>query len=361
MTDVTQNRLYLYGPITGFTSYPLALQGFRRAFKTHGLDPIEIDLSSGAGGENSKRMNIGLPPVPREAELVFAMKPNAMLRHLVTKHGMKLVGKHAGDVDQVPEDWKKIIAHEELTVVPSDWMQTVLAKDGFDSYVSYPGITQDFLDAEDPPKRTENTLKLLHFCSSPVFPERKGTPQTLKAFEMLVLDGLDADLTLVIPENRRAIKRLLGGMAGGVRQRLNVMTWPIGMHGKQIVELYRKHDAVLVPSRAEGFSCCPIEARALGVPVVQTLCTGHQSHFKLDEIPAEQGVSVVSHGPFTDAWGDFGSAPEVTAEEVGLAILRLAAKYDDFRSAALAHRKHMAKWLWENTTRELVEKLKALV
>ena len=42
-------------------------------------------------------------------------------------------------------------------------------------------------------------------------------------------------------------------------------------------------DLVCQPSRAEGFGLVPLEARACGVPVAATLCTGHADHMAASE------------------------------------------------------------------------------
>lgn len=363
------SKLYVLGPITGNSSYPLALQGFLRAFRAHGLDPIEVDLS-GPGGELAYKLSLGVPPEKRESNLVFAMKPGALMSRLVTDHGMTLVGKHAGDVDAIPEEWREVMACERLVVVPSWWMANVVRQSGVladrpdDLLVSSPGIPEQYFSAGPSPvvlPDPEDQLHLLHCCSAAAFPERKGTPQALGAFDHLVRAGRELRLTLLVLELRRPLRKLLDGLSEAARKRIVVRIEPFGLPVEAMIGLYRQHHALLAPSRAEGFGCQALEMRALGLPVVQTLCTGHADHLSEGAVPEDHGVVPVEHGPLALAWGDFGRAPEVMAEAVTSALERLVGDYQRFEQAAQAHASEMKSWSWVETTRELAGRLADLV
>lgn len=366
---MSNTRIYVYGPITGFTSYPLAMQGFMRAFAAHGLDPISVDIS-GVGGDTARRLSMGLPPENHESNpesnFLFAMKPTTQMANLVQKHGFRLIGKHAGDVDKIPVDWIMVMEHERFVVVPSTWMRDVVISDlrragvSKEVFVSNPGIPPEYTDSsrilasELPP----GPFKLIHFCSAATFPERKGTPQAIEAFCQVLKAGLNVELTLVVPEMRRGLKSLLGNMTVRGRDAIRVLTYPQGFPPSHIMNLYREHHALLCPSRAEGAGLQPIEARALGVPVIQTTCTGFADYLpaEMSRLP-EYGIVPVNTGELVEAWGDFGRAPHLASEDVAEAIEFCVSNYSDLKNNARIHAAEMSSWSWENTTEKLVKRI----
>ena len=98
----------------------------------------------------------------------------------------------------------------------------------------------------------------------------------------------------------------------------------------------------------------PLEARACGRPVIQTLCTGMADHFGPAGELESCGVVQVEHGPLQPAWGDFGRAPAVTVEAVEAAILSFLARRGKLAQAAMERAAEVAScWSWERTTAAL--------
>jgi glycosyltransferase involved in cell wall biosynthesis len=148
---------------------------------------------------------------------------------------------------------------------------------------------------------------------------------------------------------------LLGKLDPDVRARVNVSTRPYGSDVYSMIDMYQSHHAFLCPSRAEGFGIQPLESRACGVPTIQTFVTGMADH------DAGGGTVHVETGPLTEAWGDFGLAPEVKVEHVVDAIRRMVDDYDTIKQGAVDYAQQMAKWSWLETTRELAYKLKGRI
>jgi glycosyltransferase involved in cell wall biosynthesis len=338
-----------------------------RAFSSLGLDCISLDIVGGEykstarclSSQETAKFALGFPPEPRESNLVFAMKPEIQMRRLVAEYGMKLVGLHVGDVSEIPTEWRLIMKYEALVVVPSSWMEWVVRKAGITNVlVSRHGVQREYLDAPLAPMPPPGPPKFLHFCSSGIFPERKSTPGVLQAFQRIIREGRVAQLTLVVSELRRPLKKLLGALDGEARARVLVRCMPYGHTPDQLIALYSNHHALLCPSRSEGFGIQALEARALGIPVVQTLCTGMADHLGLDDDPRQRGIVPVQHGELVPAWGDFGLAPEVTDKAIYEGMIELIDTYDTIREAAASHADEMISWSWESQTRGLAEQLK---
>jgi glycosyltransferase involved in cell wall biosynthesis len=340
------------------------MRGLVSAFKELGLDVVTADISGVAGDIDRygvRQLSLGTMPEGVDADLVFAMKPSMTMARLVAS-GHKLVGLHVGDVSEIPHDWQLTMAREELVVVPSNWMQQVVRNaigDDVPVCVSNHGIEQAYIDAEPaPPPPPGEPFKWLHFCSAGVYPERKGTPEALRAFERLVRAGHGGTFTLVIPELRRRLKRFLGALDADCRDRVLVTTQPMGLSSTQMIKLYQDHHALLAPSRAEGFGIQPLEARAVGRPVVQTLCTGFRDGCPPTSDPGSHGVIEVAVGEFKPAWGDFGEAPEVTVSDVAEAMQFCMKEYTKIQAAAENCMPDMRNWSWTTTTRSLARKLR---
>lgn len=268
---------------------------------------------------------------------------------------------HVGDVDMLPADWIEVIKREELTVVPSIWMEDVVRSQvpTANVLVAPHGVGPAFR------KRgpyVQSSVKLLHFCSSMYYPERKGTPQLLEAITRLVKRGEQLSLTMVVPMLTKPLRRLLGGMDVEAREVVLVVQRPEGMPAEDVVESYLGCEALVAPSRAEGFGMQPLEARACGRPVVQTLCTGMADHFGPDEHPSSWGVVQVCNGELQPAWGDFGRAPEVTVDAVEEALATFLQRRHELGRVAMDRAAIVgACWAWEVSTAQLAGRLEVML
>jgi glycosyltransferase involved in cell wall biosynthesis len=367
-------RLVVLGPATGYHSYPTVVQGLLRGLCAAGLRPAVADISSTGGPHAGGVLDhldiewLGPKATVRasggnvdEDTVLFALNPTVMCASRCVEAGATLVGMHVGDVDMLPAEWVEVIRRETLTVVPSNWLaQVVLAQvPGVKVVVSPHGVGPHYC-REGRYQGSRSTL--LHFCSSMYYPERKGTPQLLAAVSNLVDRGEHVHLTLVVPMMTKPLLRLLGSLSVAARDAIQVAQRPEGMPPEEVKAYYVNNEVLVAPSRAEGFGMQPLEARACGRPVIQTLCTGMADHFVDGEPLAEWGVTRVSHGELAPAWGDFGRAPTVTVEAVEEAVLGFLVNGEKLSQAAMERAADVAScWSWERTTAALAETLRGLL
>jgi len=133
-----------------------------------------------------------------------------------------------------------------------------------------------------------------------------------------------------------------------------------GATSKPVYDLQVENDETFVANGVVVHNC-PLEMRACGVPVIQTMCTGHADHLDPSLDPREWGITVVRSGPMVEAWGKFGRAPEVKAGDVYEAMVECMENYDALLSSSVAAADGVrAGWAWEETTRPLVQWIRSL-
>jgi glycosyltransferase involved in cell wall biosynthesis len=113
----------------------------------------------------------------------------------------------------------------------------------------------------------------------------------------------------------------------------------------ELTAMLRFAHLVCQPSRGEGFGLVPLEARACGVPVVATACTGHTEHMQT----GTPGVTVVAHGPLGPIDDYPGAlAPTVSSDDVCEALDRAYARWPELASEAQASADAVrSEWSWQ--------------
>ncbi|HRN71057.1 MAG TPA: glycosyltransferase, partial [Candidatus Woesebacteria bacterium] len=141
------------------------------------------------------------------------------------------------------------------------------------------GINQNLLKSEDYKLKTKRGYKFLHISSG--LP-RKGVDVLIKAFTEEF--GATEDVSLIIKTYRNEsnmIPELLKDLDKSNSPEIEVI-YDLNLTEGQIASLYEQSDAVIIPSRAEGFGLPVAEAMLKQLPVVTTAYSG-QMDFVSDE------------------------------------------------------------------------------
>lgn len=248
------------------------------------------------------------------------------------------------ETTKVPVEWVDVCNTMTYVFVPS-----AFCKQSFiDSGVPYNkiailnhGVSREMFWQEKPLK-TFSKIQLLHVSGAISFPQRKGTPQLLTAFAELVKNhNPDVQLNLKMFENeqlRKALKYL--DIEKNVTILPNESLNPVEM-GKLLLSM----DAVVQPSRGEGFGIVPLEARCLGIPCALTAVTGHIDHFA-------PGVDVeIKTGPYQmmDTQGNQdGAAPSLSPVHVYDGLIDLIDNLPMHKAnTELWASKFAPMWLWD--------------
>jgi glycosyltransferase involved in cell wall biosynthesis len=372
------------GPLSGYTSYPVVCKGILRTIIESGIRPIVADVSWD-GSQNhtdsffdtldeskvvflqqndmSMLVHQGIPPADYDCNICVALNPSETLVG-VRRSGVKVFGLFVGDVDVVPESWQHVLDQCDVVMTPSAWCRDVIAASGVKTplMVLNHGIASIFSPISSAERHCGNpngVFVFLHMCSAVFCPERKGTPQFFKAIGHLVDDGCDISARVVFGMQTRIVKQMLKELPDRVKAHTQIHFLSGARPQDEIIKTYNGAHAVVFPSRAEGFGCIPLEVRACGIPVVQTLCTGHRDHLEPGENPEHWGVVPVTHGPLTTAWANYGRAPSVESANVANAMKQCIGQYDQLRSAAMDRAEAVRmRWSWSETTKPLIELIK---
>ena len=367
-------RILFVGPFSGFTSYPVVCKGLVQALTSAGFDVDVADTTwDGSPGHTAPLLMNDHRPIrfldrKEVVELVqkgehksgdggicVAVNPSHHMMSIKEK-GYKLAGMFVGDVDVIPGPWQALMKRQDVILTPSYWGKQVIRKAGITTpvLVCNHGVSPIF-KPDSSVEPADDPVIFFHPCSAIYYPERKGTPQLLEAFSRLASIRDDVRLRLFLGGKTKPVQRMLKALDKTVLDKVEVYYREGAREPVEMCYDYQITHAGVFPSRAEGFGCMPIEMRSCGVPVIQTMCTGHRDHLDPRLKPRSWGIEAVHHGEMTGAWGKFGKAPMVQPDWVYDAMLNFLT----FREALTEAAKSKADavrtgWSWEETTRPLV-------
>jgi glycosyltransferase involved in cell wall biosynthesis len=337
----------LYGHQLGYTSFSQVTRGFARALGATGLfggfvplDFYDEDVAY-PGTSCPIAVNTGMPSGIGQAKLLGAHRE----RYLML----------APNSDRVPDkmlEWLPELATGLLS--PSVWGCDVL-RSLFDLPVHYVphGVHEEY--QRQPELRdarlvefSEDRFRVLHMTSTNS--ERKGTKLLMEAWGALEWKG--ATLRLVCRFEGYAELEDLATELGLGGEAFELIASD-GAAYDAVNRMYGDAHVLCQPSRAEGFGLCPLEAKAAGVPVVMTNCTGHRDHARLG---AHVLIETGPDEPIDDLEG--AKAPSLHLDAIVEALRRARTDYLSLEGvAALASPAVREQHSWANTTGKAMEAL----
>lgn len=237
-----------------------------------------------------------------------------------------------------PSKWAARVLREKLTL-PVD--------------VVPHGVHGDFEPMRQPQKHAEDVyakggFEALHLSSSDR--QRKGTEELIQGWHLAKENKdlpRDARLCLVLEHGQLATLGLK--YKKEIQDSFIVMLGRLGISREGLPprlmsEFYQQFHLVVQPSRGEAFGMTPLEARASGVPVAATLCTGHSEHMNA----GTAGVIPIAHGPdapIDDLPGSI--APTVSPDAVCAALGRAYRQWGEIRQEAVRCAEQVrVEWSW---------------
>ncbi len=336
----------LYGIAKGNSSWPRVTAGVRAGIESHKKFAGLYDVSRVDAEYDDDSMDVGY-----DASLGLCVGPplaaSVMIGRGHHKHRLLMVAANS--------TWLPAVVMERAAklltgfIAPSHWSAEIIR-----NYVDIPVyVYQHGVDDEFYPRARKpdgEPYAALHLASTHL--ERKGTKELIHAWAIAKRERYlprDAVLRLVVDGPRNYFLNPINEASKGelwiadsydVRTRLDMST-------DDMAAFYCRHDMVCQPSRGEGFGMVPLEARACGVPVVATACTGHSEHSI-----GGQAMIVVPHGeerPIDDGPGAL--APTVSVDDLVVALSDAYENRDALLKAARKHSPMLRRaWSWHSVT-----------
>jgi len=285
--------LQIYGQFGGQNSNAIVSRGLACGLQHHGFD---VQIYDQEGIYNGLWLDIptGMSP---SAEVALAVGYPPQVMHYLSGHETR-IGCFIAESTLLPADWGAIAASCALVCVPSRWNAEAYIRAGVSPkqlLVVEHGLHPLYArkPKPDPCSRPmglsgDGTIRFLHIAGAPSFRARKGTTKLISAVGQLRAEGAAVSLMLrcgmTDPDLVAAIKR-----TGHPEAFCLTEDGPLEPHAMR--QFYNMGwDALVLPSRAEAFGLCAIEARSQALPVVLTKCSGHTQH-------AEKWDTIIKHGP----------------------------------------------------------------
>jgi len=278
-------RLYYPGGKAG--SFGALAEGYIHAFKELGITYAALDYrvppdedGFGVGGGNydigiyiGEPTHLGLLHMhARHKEKFLVLAPNGYgIKSVILDSCKKLCV-----TPLAPSEWAADVIQHETGVRPEvapHGVHLVLPKGGTRRYLAgeMEALREHWGQIGDGMRGAK--MDLVHFTSTAT--DRKGTLSILRAMDEHHMSDLCSLEIKCDPHVAPAIEDIVSGLRYRARREIVINPESIPNDGS-LAWYIDGFDAVLQPSRAEGFGLVPLEAASIGVPAILTLTTGHK-------------------------------------------------------------------------------------
>lgn len=199
------------------------------------------------------------------------------------------IGYSAFETDRIPYNWVNHCNQMDAICVPSDHNKDSFVKSGVDSSRVHvvphaPSYSKDYI-AEP----IEYLMDKKNFLVCGSIDHRKGVDIAIKAFIEIFDTHNIKDVRLIIKTNLGYNRSLLDSYLDNIRSQLGtngpeIMLISHNLDKHTLARLYKSCEALLLPSRGEGWGLTGSDAVSLGVPVVTTDWSGPKMYIKDDSM-----------------------------------------------------------------------------
>jgi len=223
------------------------------------------------------------------------------------------------------------------------------------------GVADEYAETRFARRPRNEPFTFLHATTDFYLPGRKGTEELIEAWG--IVRGELPAARLIVHAPSGISTHIHYGLsdqeaADGLGYGRFRLTEPPrrGTEEADLARLLLSADAVVLPSRCEGFGMVILAALVLGVPLVTTNVTG-QKDFLGDFPGCFVEAPTGGTGPLV---GEDGQAPLVDVEGLADAMVRLHKSYDTvFDAAQRVPQETRRKWTWSESMKGWADKLSA--
>lgn len=173
--------------------------------------------------------------------------------------------------DKIPDEWIDYLEGADKVIVPSKWCQEVFAKSGIESEViplGYDQETYQYIERE-PARKSRRDFTFLHYDA---FNVRKGFMEVFNAFVQEFQRDEPVKLLLKTTKHRPPVP-----ITKSKYPNIDIITGKVDK--KKLLNILKRSDAFVFPSRGEGFGVTPLEAMATGLPAIVPNAHGISEYF----------------------------------------------------------------------------------
>jgi glycosyltransferase involved in cell wall biosynthesis len=249
--------------------------------------------------------------------------------------------------DALPDAWLKRMPNVDELWVPSSWNQEIFAA-ATNRVVHLIPLGVNAQDFPVRPRVRGEKLRILTF-STQATETRKGTDIAIFAFkaafrkrknvELVIRSTWDCEVALDDP-------------------RVTLVQGPIST--TELAEFYSQFDALLFPSRSEGFGLICLEFMSTGAPAIFADATGMHDYAEFGlTVSARKAPATVGHGRGGDSTeAPYGSWYEPDFDELVDRLQEVDKEYTAVQELAVLNAGRIAdEWSWEMTADRIVERL----
>lgn len=330
--------IQVYGHFSDYGSFANVSRAMVRVLKRRGLSGQVFHIHTLTPSYHDVAWPVGFQSAAPVG--IFIGYPEASVGYLKGHQHKVLVT--VCESSKIPPTWVEAANQATLVVVPSMFCETTFKTSGVKTRILVaPHGIDDLAPYVEVASEPRQGTRLLHVSGALSFPQRKGTSQLLLAMRKIHAEHPEVALHLRMhrtPGVERAIERL--SLQGIVLIDEEPCIGPIAM-----TRHLMGFDAVVQPSRGEGFGIVPVEARCAGVPVVMTTVTGHAMHF----VPGVD-IPIATPGswePLATQGNDYGLCPPLDVGHVATGLQTLLQDLPAWQTRAREWAsRHAVEWTW---------------
>ena len=248
------------------------------------------------------------------------------------------------ETDSLPDDYISYLKRSHLVWVPSQWAKTVLVSHGIDGdqiHVVHEGVDPNIYHPYCRPKSSTGGIFRFFMCGKKE--TRKGFDELLEGFKIAF--GSDATTELHLKADY-----FWGGQAEAKAKQdelarqidvlglTNVASISSALSTSDMALLYNNYDAMIFPSRAEGWGLPLIEAIACGLPVISTYHSGHTEYLAAIDgqfVRLDHQLHPITCPEFLQHWKSGGQWAVASPEEIAAKLVFLKEHYSSFQKHAM--------------------------
>ena len=274
------------------------------------------------------------------------------------------------ETDCLPEDYISYLKRSHLIWVPSQWAKTVLISHGLNGnqiHVIHEGINPYIYHPHCRSKSTASNIFRFFMCGKKE--TRKGFDELLEGFQIAFGGDETTELHLKADyfwggqaqaeAKRDDLSRQINGL--GLR---NVVPVSGALSTSDMALLYNNYDALIFPSRAEGWGLPLIEAIACGLPVISTYYSGHTEYLSAIDgqfVRLNHQLQQITCPEFLQHWKAGGQWAVASPDEIAKKLVFMRDNYGECqKNAMVASQTIRDHFSWRHAAEQAVDSLQSL-